>query len=69
MPALDRLRKLNGHIVTGASSPMAATASPLAVVGTVGSGMQISTVEALHIDRGRITGGGGTALVFVKIVT
>jgi L-alanine-DL-glutamate epimerase-like enolase superfamily enzyme len=65
MPVLERLRHMSRHVAVHEAPP---ASPPLTVVGTVGSGMQISTVEALHVDRATMQG-GGTSLVFVKIVT
>jgi L-alanine-DL-glutamate epimerase-like enolase superfamily enzyme len=63
MPAPQRIHALAGHLSTSAAAPP--PPSPVAgMVGAVGSGMVVASVEAKHVLRK-----GGTCLVFVKIVT
>ena len=63
MSSLRRLRALSAHLGGPGAAPPSTPGNTKAVA-TVGSGMVIATVEALHVLRS-----GGTCLVFVKIVT
>ena len=63
MSSLRRLRALSAHLGGPAAAPPSTPGNTKAVA-TVGSGMVVESVEALHVLRS-----GGTCLVFVKIVT